>query len=87
MTVRRAEGGLRRAGRGRHPSRSTVDAVRVAWIVAVVLLVVGLAALTTTCTGPRPRPTGETLPADVTAGGSGVTTPTTAATLPPDGPG
>lgn len=43
--------------------------MRVAWIVAVVLLVVGLAALTTTCTGPRPRPTGETLPADVTAGG------------------
>ena len=42
----------------------------------------GLAALGTTCTGPRPRPTGETLPADAT-GGPSATTATTTATLPP----
>jgi hypothetical protein len=36
--------------------------VRALWIVAVVLIVVGLVAWSTTCTGPRPRPTGETLP-------------------------
>ncbi len=36
--------------------------VRLVWIVALVLLVVGLAAWSTTCTGPRPQPTGETIP-------------------------
>lgn len=36
--------------------------VRVVWAVSVFLLVVGLAAWGTTCTGPRPRPTGETIP-------------------------
>jgi hypothetical protein len=41
--------------------------VRAVWIVAVVLVVVGLGAWGTTCTGPRPRPTGETIPTDVTA--------------------
>lgn len=81
MTVRRAAR-PRARGRVRHPPRSTVNAVRVAWIVAIVLLVVGLAALGTTCTGPRPRPTGETLPADAT-GGPSATTATTTATLPP----
>lgn len=37
--------------------------VRLVWIVAVVLVVVGLVAWSTTCTGPRPEPTGETIPA------------------------
>jgi hypothetical protein len=36
--------------------------VRLVWIVAVVLVVVGLVAWSTTCTGPRPEPTGETIP-------------------------
>jgi hypothetical protein len=30
--------------------------------VSIFVLVVGLAAWGTTCTGPRPRPTGETIP-------------------------
>jgi hypothetical protein len=38
--------------------------VRVVWIVVVVLLVAGLAAWSTTCTGPRPHPSGETIPPD-----------------------
>ncbi|HEX6420043.1 MAG TPA: hypothetical protein VFZ77_16195 [Acidimicrobiales bacterium] len=38
--------------------------MRVVWVVAAVLLVIGLGALATTCTGPRPRPTGETIPPD-----------------------
>ena len=58
--------------------------MRVAWIVAVILIVVGLAAWGTTCTGPRPRPTGETIPpgevATTTTAGS-----STASTLPPAG--
>jgi hypothetical protein len=37
--------------------------VRVVWIVTVILLVVALGAWSTTCTGPRPEPTGETIPA------------------------
>jgi hypothetical protein len=36
--------------------------VRVVWIVAIILLVVALGAWSTTCTGPRPRPTGDTIP-------------------------
>jgi hypothetical protein len=40
--------------------------VRVVWIVAVVLVVVGLVAWSTTCTGPRPQPTGETIPQNAT---------------------
>jgi hypothetical protein len=40
--------------------------VRAVWIVAIVLIVVGLGAWGTTCTGERPRPTGETIPAGVT---------------------
>ena len=40
--------------------------VRVVWIVAVVLVVVGLVAWSTTCTGPRPQPTGETIPPSAT---------------------
>jgi hypothetical protein len=53
-------------------------AVRVVWIVAIILLVVGLGAWATTCTGERPRPTGDTIP-----GGDAVTTtvPATATTL------
>jgi hypothetical protein len=53
-------------------------AVRVVWIVASILLVVGLGAWATTCTGERPRPTGDTIP-----GGDAVTTtvPATATTL------
>lgn len=52
----------RRARPGRYgPS------VRVVWIIVVVLLVVGLAAWSTTCTGPRPRPTGDTLPPGTTS--------------------
>ena len=39
--------------------------VRVVWIVAVVLLVIGLGAWATTCTGPRPLPTGETVTNEV----------------------
>jgi hypothetical protein len=51
--------------RARGALRSAV--VRVVWIVAVVLLVLGLGAWATTCTGPRPQPTGETIPADEVA--------------------
>ena len=40
----------------------------------LVVVVIGLGALGTTCTGPRPRPTGETIPA-----GSAEVTTTTAA--------
>jgi hypothetical protein len=47
--------------------------VRILWYVAVVLVVIGLGALATTCTGPRPRPTGETIPP-----GTEVTTTTAA---------
>ncbi|HKY67570.1 MAG TPA: hypothetical protein VJM49_14410 [Acidimicrobiales bacterium] len=36
--------------------------MRVVWIVAIILLVVALGAWSTTCTGPRPRPTGDTIP-------------------------
>lgn len=52
--------------------------MRVVWIVAIILLVVGLGAWATTCTGERPRPTGDTIP-----GGDAVTTtvPATATTL------
>jgi hypothetical protein len=32
------------------------------WIVISVAVLVGIVAWSTTCTGPRPRPTGETLP-------------------------
>jgi uncharacterized RDD family membrane protein YckC len=66
------------------PSRALAGAVpspvvRVVWIAAIVLLVVALAAWGTTCTGPRPQPTGETVP-------PGQTTATTATTLAPAGP-
>lgn len=37
--------------------------VRLVWIVVVVLIVVGLVAWGTTCTGERPQPTGDTIPA------------------------
>jgi hypothetical protein len=47
----------RRAGSGRYG-----PGVRLVWIVVVVLMVVGLVAWSTTCTGPRPQPTGDTLP-------------------------
>jgi hypothetical protein len=36
--------------------------VRLVWSVVVVILVIGLGAWGTTCTGPRPRPTGDTVP-------------------------
>lgn len=36
--------------------------MRVLWAVSIFLLVVGLVAWGTTCTGPRPRPTGDTIP-------------------------
>jgi hypothetical protein len=42
------------------PSR-TVRA-RALWIVVTIVVIVGLAAWATTCTGPRPRPTGQTIP-------------------------
>jgi hypothetical protein len=48
--------------------------VRAVWIAAIVLVVVGLGAWGTTCTGPRPRPTGETIP------------PSVSTTLAPSGP-
>jgi hypothetical protein len=32
------------------------------WIVISVAVLVGIVAWSTTCTGPRPHPTGETLP-------------------------
>jgi hypothetical protein len=51
--------------------------VRAMWVVAVMLLVIGLGAWGTTCTGPRPRPTGETIPAGDTSSTS---------TLAPDAP-
>jgi hypothetical protein len=58
-----------------HMARPSVDeedevpslVVRAAWIVAVILVVVALAAWGTTCTGPRPRPTGDTVPSGPTA--------------------
>lgn len=40
--------------------------MRIVWIVGVVLLVVGLVAWSTTCTGPRPQPTGDTIPPEAT---------------------
>ncbi len=40
---------------------------RVLWIVVTIAVVVALAALTTTCTGPRPEPTGQTIQPGVTA--------------------
>lgn len=57
--------------------------VRAVWIVVIALIVVGLGTWSTTCTGPRPRPTGETI-----APGEVATTtvaPSTASTLPPAG--
>jgi hypothetical protein len=36
--------------------------VRFLWIVLSLLIVVGLTAWSTTCTGERPRSTGQTLP-------------------------
>jgi hypothetical protein len=49
------------------------------WIVAIVLLAIALVAWSTTCTGPRPHPTGDTIPA-------GEAPPaTTAPTLAPSG--
>jgi hypothetical protein len=36
--------------------------VRLVWSIVVVLLVIGLVAWGTTCTGERPRPSGDTLP-------------------------
>jgi hypothetical protein len=44
---------------------------RALWIIVSVAVLVGLVAWSTTCTGPRPRPTGETLPPD--AGGAATT--------------
>lgn len=41
--------------------------MRVIWVVGIVLFVVGLVAWSTTCTGPRPEPTGETLPPGATS--------------------
>lgn len=38
--------------------------VRVVWVVTIILFVVALGAWGTTCTGPRPQPTGDTIPAD-----------------------
>jgi hypothetical protein len=38
--------------------------VRIVWFVGVVLFVVALVAWSTTCTGPRPAPTGDTIPPD-----------------------
>lgn len=38
--------------------------VRVVWTVTVILFVLALAAWGTTCTGPRPQPTGDTIPAE-----------------------
>jgi len=46
------------------------------WIVLSVAVLVGLVAWSTTCTGPRPRPTGETLP----SADSGTTTTVVSAT-------
>jgi hypothetical protein len=39
---------------------------RVLWIVVTIALGIALAALTTTCTGPRPQPTGETIQPGIT---------------------
>jgi hypothetical protein len=55
--------------------------VRAAWIVSVILVVVALGAWGTTCTGPRPRPTGETLPPGATT--LATTTTTGLAPAPP----
>lgn len=73
--ARRAQADLPRPHVTR-PVRSPV--VRFVWIVAVVLLAVALVAWSTTCTGPRPRPTGDTIP-------TGEAPATTASTLAPSG--
>ena len=56
---------------------------RALWILLSVAVLVGLVAWSTTCTGPRPIPTGETLPPEgattTVAGDAG----TTVATLAP----
>jgi hypothetical protein len=38
----------------------------VLWIVVTIVVTIALAALTTTCTGPRPQPTGQTIQPGVT---------------------
>ena len=49
---------------------------RALWILVSVAVLVGLVAWATTCTGPRPHPTGETLPPE------GGTTTTLAGAVP-----
>ncbi len=47
--------------------------MRVVWIVAIILIVIGLGAWGTTCTGERPQPTGDTIPAGDVATTTGST--------------
>ena len=55
---------------------------RALWIIVSVVLLVALGAWTTTCTGPRPEPTGHPVPPTVTAPGSSAAT-TTSSVLSP----
>ena len=45
------------------------------WSLVVLLLVIGLGAWGTTCTGPRPRPTGDTVPTETTLAPASETPP------------
>ncbi|HET8617764.1 MAG TPA: hypothetical protein VFM27_02335 [Acidimicrobiales bacterium] len=59
---------------------------RALWIIVSVAVLVGLVAWSTTCTGPRPHPSGETLPPDggttTTVAGAAGTVPSTLAPPP-----
>jgi hypothetical protein len=60
---------------------------RALWIIVSVAVLVGLVAWSTTCTGPRPHPTGETLPPEgagtvTTLAGAADTVPSTLAPPP-----
>jgi hypothetical protein len=55
----------RSAGPGPSPDAAGAlrsPSVRLVWSVVVLLLVIGLGAWGTTCTGERPQPTGDTVP-------------------------
>jgi hypothetical protein len=60
----RTEDAARVADRRLQPTRCAIRSriVRALWIAAIILIIIGLGAWSTTCTGPRPRPTGETIP-------------------------
>ena len=55
---------------------------RALWIIVSVVLVVALGAWATTCTGPRPHPTDETVPPAVTQGSAPTSFPNTTSSVP-----